>query len=52
MGEAVMEAEDISPELKDDCQEVQNYIEAMNHSIKNLEKLLLSSRLINEAPQI
>lgn len=50
--EAVLEAKDISPELKDDWQEVQNYIEAMNHSIKNLKKLPLSSRLIREAHKI
>lgn len=50
--EAVLEAKDINPELKDDWQEVQNYIEAMNHSIKNLEKLPLSSRLIKQAHKI
>ncbi|WP_119081235.1 Fic family protein [Chitinophaga alhagiae] len=50
--EAVLEAKDISPESKDDWQEVQNYIEAMNHSIKNLEKLPLSARLIREAHKI
>jgi Fic family protein len=50
--EAVLEAKDISPELRDDWQEVQNYIEAMNYSIKNLEKLPLSSRLIKEAHRI
>lgn len=52
MDEAVLEAKDINPELKDDWQEVQNYIEAMNHSIKNLEKLPLSSRLIKQAHKI
>lgn len=52
MDEAVLEAKDISPESKDDWQEVQNYIEAMNHSIKNLEKLPLSARLIREAHKI
>ncbi|WP_026767883.1 Fic family protein [Asinibacterium sp. OR53] len=52
MDEAVLEAKDISPELKDDWQEVQNYIEAMNHSIKSLEKLPLSSRLIKQAHKI
>jgi len=52
MDEAVLEAKDISPELKDDWQEVQNYIEAMSHSIKNLEKLPLSSRVIKEAHKI
>ncbi len=52
MDEAVLEAKDINPELKDDWQEVQNYIEAMNHSIKNLKKLPLSSRLIKQAHKI
>lgn len=52
MDEAVLEAKDINPELKDDWQEVQNYIAAMNHSIKNLEKLPLSSRLIKQAHKI
>lgn len=52
MDEAILEAKDINPELKDDWQEVQNYIEAMNRSIKNLEKLPLSSRLIKEAHKI
>ena len=50
--EAVLEEKDILPESKDDWQEVQNYIEAMNHSIKRLEKLPLSSRLIREAHKI
>lgn len=52
MNEAVLEAKDISPELKDDWQEVQNYIEAMNYSIKNLQKLPISARLIREAHKI
>jgi len=52
MDEAIMEAKDISPEQKDDWQEVQNYIEAMNHSIKRLEQLPLSSRLIRDAHRI
>jgi len=52
MDEAVLEAKDINPELKDDWQEVQNYIEAMNYSIKKLEKLPLSSRLIKETHKI
>lgn len=52
MDEAIMEAKDISPEQKDDWQEVQNYIEAMNHSIKSLEQLPLSSRLIRDAHRI
>ena len=52
MDEAVLEAKDINPELKDDWQEVPNYIEEMNHSIKNLQKLPFSSRLIKQAHKI
>lgn len=52
MDEAVLEAKDIHPEQRDDWQEVQNYIQAMNHSIKSLEKLPLSSRLIRNAHKI
>ena len=52
MDEAVLEARDIDPEKKDDWQEVQNYIEAMNYSIARLKKLPLSSRLIREAHKL
>lgn len=52
MDEAVLEAKDISPESRDDWQEVQNYIEAMNYAIKRLEKLPLSIRLIRESHKI
>lgn len=52
MDEAVLEAKDISPESRDDWQEVQNYIEAINFSIGRLEKLPLSSRLIKDAHKI
>ena len=47
--EALQDAEDISPEKKDDWTEVRNYIEAMNHAIAQLEKLPLSSRLFRQA---
>ncbi len=50
--EAVLEEKDISPEKRDDWQEVQNYIEAMNYSIDRLSKLPISSRLIREAHKI
>lgn len=52
MDEAILEAKDIDPEKKDDWQEVQNYIEAMNYSIARLNKLPLSNRLIREAHKI
>jgi len=52
MDEAVLEAKDISPESKDDWQEVQNYIEAINFSIDRLKNIPLSSRLIKDAHKI
>jgi Fic family protein len=52
MDEAVLDAKDVSPDSKDDWQEVQNYIQAMNHSIRNLKQLPLSSRLIKGAHKI
>jgi Fic family protein len=50
--EAFKEDKDISPERKDDWQEVRNYIEAMNVSIKKLEKLPISTRLLKDAHKI
>ncbi|MGB8193838.1 MAG: Fic family protein [Chitinophagaceae bacterium] len=52
LDEAVLEEKNILPEAKDDWQEVQNYIGAMNYSVKRLKKLPLSSRLIREAHTI
>ena len=52
MNEAVLDAKSIAPEKKDDWQEVHNYIEAMNFSLKALEKLPLSSRLLRQAHAI
>ncbi len=52
MDEALMSLEDIKPERRDDWQEVQNYIQAMNTAISNLEKLPLSNRLIRDAHRI
>jgi len=43
---------EIKPEQRDDWLEVQNYIEAMNTSIKNLRKLPVSTRLLKEAHAI
>ena len=46
--DALLDKEDVNDEKRDDWEEVQNYIEALNSAIKNLEKLPFSSRLIRE----
>jgi len=50
--EAVQKKSDIDPEKKDDWQEVQNYVKAMNEAINSLEKLPLSNRLLRQTHQI
>ncbi len=46
--EAVQAEENIDPEKKDDWQEVQNYIEALNFAIRQLDILPLSNRLLKQ----
>jgi Fic family protein len=46
--EAVLQKKDISPEKRNDWIEVQNYITAINYSIRQLEKLPLSMRLLKD----
>lgn len=46
--EALLDKEDISEEKRDDWEEVQNYIAALNQAINRLEELPFSSRLIKQ----
>ena len=50
--DAYKKEEDISVEKKDDWQEVQSYIQALNHGIKQLEQLPLCNRLIKQTHKI
>jgi Fic family protein len=50
--EVILPEEEIKKERKDDWLEVQNYIKAINFSIKELEKLPFSIRLIKETHKI
>lgn len=48
MEEALLDRKDVSIEKKDDWEEVQNYIQAMQQAIEKLNKLPFSSRLIKD----
>lgn len=50
--EALFERKDVAEEYRDDWEEVQNYISALNLSIKELDRLPFSSRLIRKAHAI
>jgi Fic family protein len=52
MEEAFMAEGDILPELRNDWQEVQNYIAAMNEAVRQLQSLPFSSRLIRQTHKI
>lgn len=46
--EAIQKIENIDPEKRDDWEEVQNYIQAMNQAIESLRSLPISGRLLRE----
>ena len=46
--EALMDKEDVSLEKREDWQEVQNYVSAMNHGVERLKTMPISSRLLRE----
>ncbi len=52
MEEAFLEKEDIAFEKRDDWEEVQNYISAMNEAVQMLNSLPFSSRLIKNTHKV
>lgn len=48
MDEILAKKESIDPEKRDDWQEVQNYIQALNESLEELKQLPLSMRLLKQ----
>lgn len=52
MEEALLNEDDINPEKKDDWNEIQNYIRAINYSIEQLDKLPVSNRLLKNTHKV
>lgn len=52
MEEALVDVQDVDPERRDDWEEVQNYIKAVNFSIERLQTLPLSTRLLRETHKV
>ncbi|MFB9147297.1 Fic family protein [Halomonas alkalicola] len=52
MDEAVLDSSQLAPEKRDDWQEVQNYVQAINEAVEELEHLPLSNRLLKHTHAI
>lgn len=52
MDEAVLDSSQLAPEKRDDWQEVQNYVQAINVAVEELERLPLSNRLLKQTHAI
>ena len=52
IAEALLREAEVLPERRDDWNEVNNYIKALNKAIRELEKLPISSRLIRKTHQL
>jgi Fic family protein len=52
MDEAVLKAEQLAPEKRDDWGEVRNYVQAINEAISELDHLPLSNRLLKHTHAI
>jgi Fic family protein len=52
MDDALLSEEEVDPEKRDDWQEVNNYINAMNEAVANLRQLPVSVRLIKETHKV
>lgn len=50
--DALLEREDVPSEKRDDWEEVQNYIDAMNEAVSSLDQLPFSSRLIRQCHRV
>jgi Fic family protein len=52
LGDVIMKKQNVDSEKRDDWQEVQNYIKAMNYAIRRLAKVPISTRLLKETHKI